>query len=111
MKKLPNGHVDITSKWRRELGWTAGRLWHYLGKYGEVPIETLLNDYKKIVTPELVELLGPELDKTWGVGMALGWLMCEDKVIVYGDIDTHEWISACLTPAEQEIYQKAHYKE
>ena len=106
VKKMPKGAKDVTVEWRREMGWTAGRLWNYLGEHGKVTIETLTGDYQKIVTPEMLKLLGPELDISWGVLMALGWLASEGKVIIEGQTGPDRWLDACLTEVEQAIYRK-----
>lgn len=104
MNKLPKGAKDVTAEWRREIGWTAGRLWNYLGQHGKVTIETLTRDHKKIATPELLKLLDPKWEKIWTVLMALGWLAAEGKVIINGETGSDRWLNACLTGIEQEIY-------
>jgi len=63
-----------------ELGWAAGKLWHYLNNNGPTQLDNLLDNYREIVTPELIKLMAPETKAQTSIYMAIGWLLREKKV-------------------------------
>lgn len=103
MKKLSKGEVDITDQWRHGLGLTAGLLWHYLGEHGLVPVRQLELDAGQITADALKQLWPPSLKPEWAVYMAIGWLACERKIMMFRNTATGDE-SICLNQTEQEIY-------
>lgn len=88
MKEMLDGFVDMTEDFNRELGWTAGRLWHYLNNNGNTPLEVLAENHKEIFTPEFSRLLSRKINPRVGIYMVVGWLMREDKLIICIDPST-----------------------
>ena len=105
MKKLPDGCVDITEKWRHGLGLTAGLLWGYLGKHGLVSVKRLEMDADEITAYELKQLFKSSGKTKSYVQEAIGWLACEGKIMMFENTVTGEE-SFCLNQTEQEIHRK-----